>query len=383
MNIMLIAGEPSGDLHGARLAKAILERRPEARLSGMGGEQMRQAGVKLLFDPTKISTIGFVEAIKNIQVLRKVMLKLAETIRQQRPDVVVLIDYPGFNMRLARMVKAEDIPLVYYFSPSAWAWGKSRAEKVAQTATKVVSVFPFEAEIYREAGADVTFVGHPLLDIVKPSMPAQEVRESLGIALKAPVVGFLPGSRRQEIELLLPEMLAAARLIKSALPEVRFVLPRAGSIEMALLQKHLDKAQVEVQVVDGRAYDLISISQAVIATSGTVTLETAVLGVPMVIIYKTGASTYLLGKMLVRIPHIGLPNIILGRMAMPEYVQHDVKPEIIAAQVVRMLTDAEYAAALRADLAEVVQRLGKPGAVGRTADLVLAVAEKHRLRKQV
>lgn len=383
MNIMLIAGEPSGDLHGARLAKAILERRPEARLSGMGGEQMRQAGVKLLFDPTKISTIGFVEAIKNIQVLRKVMLKLAETIRQQRPDVVVLIDYPGFNMRLARMVKAEDIPLVYYFSPSAWAWGKSRAEKVAQTATKVVSVFPFEAEIYREAGADVTFVGHPLLDIVKPSMPAQEVRESLGIALKAPVVGLLPGSRRQEIELLLPEMLAAARLIKSALPKVRFVLPRAGSIEMALLQKHLDKAQVEVQVVDGRAYDLISISQAVIATSGTVTLETAVLGVPMVIIYKTGASTYLLGKMLVRIPHIGLPNIILGRMAMPEYVQHDVKPEIIAAQVVRMLTDAEYAAALRADLAEVVQRLGKPGAVGRTADLVLAVAEKHRLRKQV
>lgn len=383
MNIMLIAGEPSGDLHGARLAKAILERRPEARLSGMGGEQMRQAGVKLLFDPTKISTIGFVEAIKNIQVLRKVMLKLAETIRQQRPDVVVLIDYPGFNMRLARMVKAEDIPLVYYFSPSAWAWGKSRAEKVAQTVTKVVSVFPFEAEIYREAGADVTFVGHPLLDIVKPSMPAQEVRESLGIALKAPVVGLLPGSRRQEIELLLPEMLAAARLIKSALPEVRFVLPRAGSIEMALLQKHLDKAQVEVQVVDGRAYDLISISQAVIATSGTVTLETAVLGVPMVIIYKTGASTYLLGKMLVRIPHIGLPNIILGRMAMPEYVQHDVKPEIIAAQVVRMLTDAEYAAALRADLAEVVQRLGKPGAVGRTADLVLAVAEKHRLRKQV
>lgn len=380
---MLIAGEPSGDLHGARLAKAILERRPEARLSGMGGEQMRQAGVKLLFDPTKISTIGFVEAIKNIQVLRKVMLKLAETIRQQRPDVVVLIDYPGFNMRLARMVKAEDIPLVYYFSPSAWAWGKSRAEKVAQTATKVVSVFPFEAEIYREAGADVTFVGHPLLDIVKPSMPAQEVRESLGIALKAPVVGLLPGSRRQEIELLLPEMLAAARVIKSALPEVRFVLPRAGSIEMALLQKHLDKAQVEVQVVDGRAYDLISISQAVIATSGTVTLETAVLGVPMVIIYKTGASTYLLGKMLVRIPHIGLPNIILGRMAMPEYVQHDVKPEIIAAQVVRMLTDAEYAAALRADLAEVVQRLGKPGAVGRTADLVLAVAEKHRLRKQV
>lgn len=380
---MLIAGEPSGDLHGARLAKAILERRPEARLSGMGGEQMRQAGVKLLFDPTKISTIGFVEAIKNIQVLRKVMLKLAETIRQQRPDVVVLIDYPGFNMRLARMVKAEDIPLVYYFSPSAWAWGKSRAEKVAQTVTKVVSVFPFEAEIYREAGADVTFVGHPLLDIVKPSMPAQEVRESLGIALKAPVVGLLPGSRRQEIELLLPEMLAAARLIKSALPEVRFVLPRAGSIEMALLQKHLDKAQVEVQVVDGRAYDLISISQAVIATSGTVTLETAVLGVPMVIIYKTGASTYLLGKMLVRIPHIGLPNIILGRMAMPEYVQHDVKPEIIAAQVVRMLTDAEYAAALRADLAEVVQRLGKPGAVGRTADLVLAVAEKHRLRKQV
>ncbi len=382
MNIMLIAGEPSGDLHGARLAKAILERQPDTRLSGMGGQQMQDVGVKLLFDPTKMSTIGFIEAIKNIQVLRRVMLKLAETIRQQKPDVVVLIDYPGFNMRLARMVKAQDIPMVYYFSPSAWAWGKSRAEKVAHTVTKVASVFPFEAEVYREAGADVTFVGHPLLDIVKPSMPVDQVRISLGITADQPVVGLLPGSRRQEIEMLLPEMLQAARLVKDELPDVRFILPRASSVDSGLLQKHLNNAQIEVQVVDGQVYDVMSICQAVIAASGTVTLEAAVLGVPMVIIYKSAASTYLLAKMLVRIPHVGLPNIVLGRMAMPEYLQNDVKPDKIASEVIRMLTDSAYATALRADLAEVVKRLGNPGAVGRTAELVLAVAESNRLRKQ-
>lgn len=376
---MIIAGEPSGDLHGARLAKAIKQRRPEVGLSGMGGPQMRDAGVNLIFDPTKISTIGFLEALKNIQVLRKIMLKIVAVIRQQRPDVVVFIDYPGFNMRLARMIKAENIPMVYYFSPSAWAWGKSRAEKVAHTVTNVASVFPFEAEVYKEAGADVTFVGHPLLDIVKPSMPAAQVRESLGFTTGAPVVALLPGSRRQEIETLLPEMLNAARLIKAKVPDVRFILPRAGSIEPGLVSKYLAAAEVEVQVVEGRAYDVMSISRAAIAASGTVTLEAAVLGLPMVIIYRGAALTYLLAKMLVHIPHVGLPNIVLGRLAMPEYLQNEVKPEAIAPDIIRMLTNSEYAASLRADLAEVVKRLGNPGAVGRTADLVIAVAENNRL----
>ena len=383
MNIMIIAGEPSGDLHGARLAKALKERRPEIRLSGMGGPQMHSAGVNLIFDPTKLSTIGFLEAFKSIQVLRKVMLKIANAIRQQKPDAVVFIDYPGFNMRLARMVKAEDIPMVYYFSPSAWAWGKSRAEKVAHTVTKIASVFPFEAEVYQQAGADVTFVGHPLLDIVKPSMPPKAVRESLGLSPDELVVGLLPGSRRQEIETLFPDMLQAAKLIKEKVPKARFILPRAGSIDTESIQKRLDSVGVEVLLVEGRTYDVISVSQAVIAASGTVTLEAAVLGTPMVIIYKVATSTYLLAKMLIRIPHVGLPNIILGRMAMPEYLQHDVKPEIIAKDIICMLTDQAYVTSLKADLAEVVKRLGNPGAVGRTADLVLAVAENNRLRKQV
>lgn len=380
---MILAGEPSGDLHGARLAKALRERDQEIRLSGMGGPQMQDAGVNLVFDPTKLSTIGFVEAIKNIQVLRRIMLKLADTIRKQRPDAVVFIDYPGFNMRLARMVKAENIPMVYYFSPSAWAWGKSRAEKVAHTITKVASVFPFEAEVYQQAGADVTFVGHPLLDIVKPSMPPDEIRASLHIPADQPVVGLLPGSRRQEIETLLPDMLNSAKLVQEQIPGVRFLLPRASSIDPELIQKHLEAAGVEVQVVEGRAYDIMSISQAVIAASGTVTLEAAVLGVPMVIIYKVAASTYFLAKMLIKIPNVGLPNIVLGKMAMPEYLQGDVKPELIAKDIVRILSDNDYAVSLRAELAEVVKRLGKPGAVGRTADLVLSVAETNRLRKQI
>ncbi|MBO8126139.1 MAG: lipid-A-disaccharide synthase [Firmicutes bacterium] len=383
MKIMIIAGEPSGDLHGSRLAKALKEKRPDVRLCGMGGPQMQEAGVKLLFDPTKLSTIGFVEALKNFKVLRKVMLKLADFIRQNKPNAIVFIDYPGFNMRLARMVKDEGVPMIYYFSPSAWAWGKSRAEKVAQTITKVASVFPFEAEVYQEAGADVTFVGHPLLDIVKPSMSPEEAREYFQLPPGAPVVSLLPGSRRQEVDLLLPEMLKAAELIKARVPEVRFLLPRAGSIDQKIIAGCLAKAAVQVKVVEGKTYDAINISQAAIAASGTVTLEAACLGTPMVIIYKLATSTYLLGKMLVKIPRVGLPNIILHRMAVPEYIQNDVKPEIIASDITRMLTDQAYSQKIKDDLAEVVRRLGRPGAVGRTAELVLALAENQRLRKQM
>ncbi len=380
---MIIAGEDSGDLHGARLAAAIKAKHPEVRVSGMGGARMQAAGVNLIVDPTKLSTIGFWEALKNFQVLRKIMLKMAATIRQQKPDAVVFIDFPGFNMRLARMIRNEDIPMIYYFSPSAWAWGKSRAEKVANTVTKVASVFPFEAEVYQQAGADVTFVGHPLLDIVRPSLSKEEARELFGLPDKVPVVGLFPGSRRQEIETLLPEMLAAAAVIKDQMPEVRFILPRATSLEPELIQKYLSAGQVEVTVTEGRAYDALNICSAAIAASGTVTLEAACLGVPMVIIYKVSTSTYLLGRILIRIPHVGLPNIVLGRMAMPEYLQNEVQAERVAADILRMLTDSEYATELKTDLAEVVRRLGRPGAVDRAADLVIGVAENQRLRKQV
>ena len=237
LKVMLVAGEPSGDLHGSCLAEEILRQQPGARLFGMGGRLMKDAGVRLLFNPTSISSIGILEALKSVQVLRRLLLRLGEIADRQQPDVVVLIDFPGFNMRFAEILKRKGIPCVYYFSPSAWAWGRGRAEKVAETVTKVLAVFPFEYEVYKEAGADVEFVGHPLLDIVPEPIPKEEARETLGLPQDVPLIALLPGSRRQEIKGLLPIMLKAVELLREKLPGIQPVVAAAETIPVEEIRK--------------------------------------------------------------------------------------------------------------------------------------------------
>ena len=378
MKIMISVGEASGDLHGASVANALKQLRPEIELVGMGGQAMRTAGVEIIYDIADLGVIGIVEVIKNLRRLFRLRDFLADYMRANRPDALVIIDYPGFNVRLAKVAKKLGIPVISYISPSAWAWGRGRAKEVAETVQRVAAIFPFEADVYREAGANVTFVGHPLLDIVKPDMERAAAFDYFGASPDFPRVLLMPGSRKQEILNLLPDMLAAAEKITQQVPGCQFFLPVASTISREMLRTLLDKYNVHVTLTNDQTYDLMNICDVAVAASGTATLETSLLKVPTVIIYRVAMLTYLIGKQLVKIPDIGLPNIVAGRRIVPELLQDDVNPEAIAAETVRLLIDGEARRQVLADLEEVHTKLGETGAVNRVAAVILEVAGENR-----
>lgn len=374
VKVMLSAGEASGDLHGASVADALKRACPDIQLFGMGGRFMQAAGVEIVHDIADLGVIGLVEVVKNLPKLFRLRDKLAGIMDRERPDVLVVIDYPGFNTRLAKIAKAKNIPVVSYISPSAWAWGKGRAREVAQTVNKVAAIFPFEADVYREAGADVAFVGNPLVDIVKPGMTKDEAYRYFGADPARPVVMLLPGSRSQEIEKLLPVMLEAGEKLLETQP-CQFFLPVASTVPEEMLNSVIARYRLPVRLTRDRTYDLMGIAGAAVAASGTVTLEAALMGLPTVIIYKVAGLTYFLGKFLVKIPHIGLPNIVAGRKIVPELLQDDVNAATIAAAVRQLLTDQAYRKTVLADLESVRLSLGSSGAVERVAQVVLSVAQ--------
>lgn len=378
LKVMFSVGEASGDLHGASVAKALKALDPDIKLFGMGGRHMAEAGVEIVYDIADLGVIGIVEVIKNLPRLFRLRDMLGEIMDRERPDVLVVIDYPGFNTRLSKVAKAKGIPIVSYISPSVWAWGKGRAKGVAQTVSKVAAIFPFEADAYREAGADVVFVGHPLLDIVKPSMTRQEAVHYFGADPARPVLLLLPGSRKQEVENLLPDLLKAAVKIAEKLPEAQFFLPVASTIPESMLSALVSQHNVPVTFTFDHTYDLMSIADLAIAASGTVTLEAAILNLPSVIVYKVNSLTYYLGKLLVKIPYIGLPNIVAGRKVVPELLQHDVNAATIADAALPILVNPQKRQEVLNAMTEIREKLGSGGAVGRVAELVISVAVAHR-----
>lgn len=376
MKIMLSVGEASGDLHGASVASELKLLQPNIELFGMGGRAMRAAGVNINYDIAGLGVIGFVEVIKNLGKLFELRDNLAALMDSERPNALVIIDYADFNMRLAKIAKAKGIPVVSYISPSAWAWRRGRAKEMARLVDKIAAIFPFEADVYREAGADVTFVGHPMADIVKPALTRQEAYRYFNISPDRPVVLLMPGSRQQEISTLLPVMLEACRIIAAKLPDCQFLLPVASTISGEMLQNIIDRHGVQLTLTTDHTYDLMGLSDAAIAASGTATLETSLMGAPTVIIYKVATLTYLLGKLLVKIPNIGLPNIIAGRRIVPELLQDAANPQAIAAETLKLLTETAVRQQALADLAEVKEKLGQTGAVKRVAEVILEVASR-------
>ena len=371
--IMISAGEASGDVHAAALTREILKLDPTAQVYGMGGDGLRAAGGEVLFDIKDHGVMGLVEIIRKLPALFRLRSDFAEVMDKRRPDCLVTIDYPGFNMRLAKVARAKGIPVISFIAPSAWAWRKGRAKNMAKLVNKVAAIFPFEYEVYKEAGADVEFMGHPLVDIVQPSLPVAEAVAKAGKHEGRPLVLLLPGSRLQEIQRLLPSMLEAAKLMVKANPALEFVMPRAGTIPRVMLEEEINRAGIHVSITEGNNYDVMGVADVALAASGTVTLEAALCRLPSVIVYKTAPLTAFIVRRLLNIADIGLPNIVAGRHILPELLQEDATPAKMAAEVLHLLEPAAHAQAL-ADLDDVKKRLGEPGAVRRVAELTLRVA---------
>lgn len=375
--ILISAGEASGDIHAAAVTAAIKKIDSSVEVFGMGGDALRNAGGEVLFDIKDHGVMGFVEVLKKLPDLFKLRDDFEKVMDERKPDCLITVDYPGFNMKLAKLANDKGIPVVSYIAPSAWAWHKSRAKKVAKIVDKVACIFPFEYDVYKEAGAHVEFVGHPLVDIVKPKMTQEEAMAFAGKEEGKKLILLMPGSRLMEIEKMLPTLLEAAKLIKKQLPEVSFVMPRAGTIPISLLEEKMQTSGLDVKITEGNNYDLFSVADLALATSGTVTLEAALCGLGSVIVYKTNPVTYFIAKLVVNIPHIGLPNIVAAKSVLPELIQNDFTPAKVAQEALALL-ESERNEKMKDDLAYVKERLGKPGAVGRVAELVLKIAGEKR-----
>lgn len=369
--VMIVAGEASGDIYGAGLVRAVHAADPAFRFFGIGGPRMREAGCETLVDSADMAVVGLVEVLKHFDVIAVAFLKLKKILQEDPPELLILIDYPGFNLRLAKIAKRAGVKVLYYISPQIWAWRQGRVRKIKRLVDHMAVILPFEASFYERAGVPVSFVGHPMADLVAVTSSRPEAAASFGLDPSRPIVGLFPGSRRSEVSRLLPTIVAAAQLLQTRFPQVQFVLPLASTLDDADIAPWLAGHDLPLTITRERIHDLIRVCDAVISVSGTVTLEVALVGTPLVIIYKLAALTFQLAKRLVKVEHIGLCNIVAGETVAPELIQNEASPERIATEIGSLLADKELNTATRARLARVRERLGGGGADARMAALVM------------
>ena len=375
--IAIVAGEASGDIYGAELVREALKLAPDLHFSGIGGARMRESGVETLVDSGEMAVVGLVEVIKHFDVISAAFLKLKQIILNESPDLLILIDYPGFNLRLAKVAKKAGVKVLYYISPQIWAWRQGRVKKIARLVDHMAVILPFEAPFYKKAGVPVTFVGHPMLDLVNVTMDRSAAATSFNLDPGHKIVGLFPGSRRNEIERLLPAIIAAAVKLKERFPEVQFILPLASTLRDDDIVPLLTAAGLEVTTTRERIHDMIRACDAVISVSGTVTLEIALVGTPMVIIYKLSPLTYQIAKRLVKINNIGLCNIVAGETVVQELIQDQANPTEIAAEIGKLLTDNSYHSEVVHRLGEVRAKLGCGGASINVAKIALDLSGKQ------
>ena len=366
---MLVAGEASGDLHGATLARALRGAAPGVRLYGMGGRRMAAEGVQLLIDVTAAATVGGTEAIAGVPGLYRAYRRLrAAATGPGRPDALVVIDFPEFNLRLARAARRVGVPVAYFLPPQIWAWRPWRIRLIRRVVSLVLAVFPFETSLYRLAGVPVAFVGHPVLDALAGAPARTDARKALGVGGDAPVIGLLPGSRRQEVAAVLPEMRQAAAQIAAAHPDARFLVAQAPTVDADDLAAD---GGPPVRVVAGRTYEVMRAADLLLVASGTATLEAALLGTPMIVCYRISRLSELLFKPLVRVPWISLANITLGRSVVPELYQRRLTGAALGREALRLLDSPTALAAQREAFGELAGALGAPGVGARAARHIL------------
>lgn len=368
--VMIIAGEASGDMHGASLVGEMLKIKPALNFYGIGGNRMKEAGVELLANAAEIAVVGLTEVISKLGNFLKIIKKLKNTFDELKPALVILIDFPDFNLNIvARAAKKRKIKIFYYISPQVWAWRKGRIDQIKKLVDKMAVILPFEVDTYAAKGFTVNYVGHPLLDMVRTNFSKSQARLHFGLSENKTTIGLVPGSRTAEITKLLPEMTRAAQIISRKVPDTQFILPLADTLEEKTVAGIIAASGMSVKIVSGHTYDVIACCDLAIVTSGTATLETGLLGIPMVIIYKVSLLSSLIGRMVINVKSIGLVNIIAGKTIVPELIQSDANGQRIAAEALAILLNETKRLEIIEELAAVRTRLGSPGAAGRAAQI--------------
>ena len=368
--IMISAGEASGDLHAANLVKALHKIDPSIAVKAMGGNQLLDAGAEILVDCSDIAVVGLVEVLVNYRKIKGVLNYLSDQIRNNPPDLLILVDYQEFNFRLAKVAKECGVKVLFYISPQVWAWRPHRVHKIGLLIDMMAVLFPFEEKFYRDANVPVQFVGNPLVDEAKAGKSKEAAFEQYQLDSNKPVVGLFPGSRKGEVKRVLPIQLKAARLLREKHPELQFILPIASTLEHHDIAPYAQGYDdLNIKIVKDRAYDVMQVCNAIITASGTATLEIALMGIPSCITYRISPISYFILKRMVTIDNIGLVNIVAEKNIVREFIQNDAKPRNIANEILRILDEDGYRDQMISELNRVREKLGKEGGSNNIAQL--------------
>lgn len=371
--IFVVAGEASGDIHAASLIKELKIMNPSLEFMGLGGKHMEEEGVKLFFDLAKFAVVGFTEVFRNILFFRRIFFEFIKRAEKERPDAVILVDYPGFNLRMAKELKKRGFKIIYYISPQIWAWGAKRIDQIKKNVDKIVVLFDFEKELYQNKGISVDFVGHPLLDRAVQTLSKNEFIESISLKNKSPIISLLPGSRKNEVNKILPIMLDSAKSIYKELPHVQFLLLSSPNVDISTYNDFMKNYNLPIRMLDRQHYNAIANSDLALIASGTATLEAAILSTPMIIVYKVSFLTWAYAKLLIKIPYIGLVNVVARKRIVPEYIQFKARPQLISKEAVELLKNKEKYDAMQKELSQIKSHLGFPGASRRAAQSIISL----------
>ena len=365
--VVIVAGEASADLHASNLVKAMSRSEPGIVFWGIGGKKMEEAGVKILFSSSDMAVVGLTEVFSKFGIISKAFRQIKSILKNARPDLLVLLDYPGFNLHIAKTAKKFHVPVLYYIAPQVWAWRRGRVKKIASRVDHMAVILPFEENFFKNSGINVDYVGHPILDSI-----AQKYDSSIPKS-HYPVLGIIPGSRREEIQNLLPVMINAAEILEKRYGNIKCILPLAPTIDADFVQSFIDRSRISIEVCEGSIYEVLSACDAAMVASGTATLETAVMGVPMVIVYRVSPISYWLAKKVIKTSFIGLVNLVAGEKVVPELIQHEVVPERLAEEILHIIENQEVMTIMKNKMRYIKESLGRAGASEKTAEIALGM----------
>lgn len=369
-HILIICGEASGDLNAAGLIQALKKINPEIKISGVGGQHLASAGAEIYGDIKDLAVIGLFDVLKKLPKFFALQKLILQKIKAEAPDAIILVDFSGFNLRLARKIN-KTIPTIYYISPQVWASRQGRVKTIKKYISKMLVLFKFEEEFYKKYGIDAKFVGHPLLDIVKPTMEKKEFLNNLGLSESKTTLALLPGSRKAEIENILPVMLKAAMLIRKEIVDAQYVIAKSPQLDRDIYNRKIRGLNLDVKIAEGKTYECLESADFALVASGTATLETAIMQKPFVVIYKMNLLNYLLYRPQVKVPHISMANIVAQKKIVPEFIQFQANPKKIADQVIKLLQNPPELEQMKKELSKIKSSLGEKGASSRAAQIIL------------